>query len=138
MAIIKRAPHPDEAAILKAAAQQLDVPARRRFGKQLLSLGGLSMLTGCAITDNESVETALSSVSRFNDKVQGWLFDPNQLAPTFPDSMITKPFPFNAFYDESRFRRSMPAATPCASPAKWRRRAAGPCQSCAPCHKRRK
>ena len=101
MAIIKRVPHPDEAAILKAATQQLDAPARRRFGKQLLSLGGLSMLTGCAITDNESVETVLSSVSRFNDKVQGWLFDPNLLAPTFPDSMITKPFPFNAFYAES-------------------------------------
>jgi DMSO/TMAO reductase YedYZ molybdopterin-dependent catalytic subunit len=101
MAIIKRTPHPDEAAILKAAARQLDAPARRRFGKQLLSLGGLSMLTGCAVTDNESVEKLLSTVSNFNDTVQGWLFDPNQLAPTFPDSMITKPFPFNAFYAES-------------------------------------
>ena len=56
------------------------------------------MLTGCAVTDNESVETLLSTVSRFNDQVQGWLFDPNLLAPTFPDSMITKPFRFNAYY----------------------------------------
>jgi DMSO/TMAO reductase YedYZ molybdopterin-dependent catalytic subunit len=105
MAIIKRTPHPDEAAILTAAATQLDAPARRRFGKQLLSLGGLSMLTGCAVTDNQSVETLLASVSRFNDKVQGWLFDPNQLAPTYPESMITKPFPFNAYYGENEIRQ---------------------------------
>ena len=45
----------------------------------------------------ESVETALSSMSRFNDRVQGWLFNPNALAPTYPESMITRPFPFNAF-----------------------------------------
>ena len=125
MAIIKRVPHPDETAILQAAAKQLDAPARRRFGKQLLSLGGLSMLTGCAVTDNESVETLLSSVSRFNDKVQGWLFDPNQLAPTFPDSMITKPFPFNAYYGESEVRQvdertySLSVAGKVATPRRW-------------------
>ncbi len=28
-------------------------------------------------------------------------FDPKQLAPTYPESMITRPFPFNAFYAES-------------------------------------
>jgi DMSO/TMAO reductase YedYZ molybdopterin-dependent catalytic subunit len=44
----------------------------------------------------------LESMSRFNDKVQGWLFDPNKLAPTYPETMITKPFPFNAYYDESQ------------------------------------
>ena len=125
MAIIKRVPHPDETAILQAAAKQLDAPARRRFGKQLLSLGGLSMLTGCAVTDNESVETLLSSVSRFNDKVQGWLFDPNQLAPTFPDSMITKPFPFNAYYGENEIRQvdertySLSVAGKVAAPRRW-------------------
>ena len=56
------------------------------------------MLTGCAVTDNESVETPLSTVSRCNDQVQGGLFDPNLLAPTCPDSIITKPFRFNAYY----------------------------------------
>jgi DMSO/TMAO reductase YedYZ molybdopterin-dependent catalytic subunit len=39
-------------------------------------------------------------MSRFNDKVQSWLFDPNQLAPTFAEKDITTPFPFNAFYSE--------------------------------------
>ncbi len=56
------------------------------------------MLSGCNLTDNESVDTALSSMSRFNDRVQGWLFNPNAMAPTYPESMITRPFPFNAFY----------------------------------------
>ena len=31
--------------------------------------------------------------------MQALLFDPNKLAPTYPESMITRPFPFNAFYD---------------------------------------
>jgi DMSO/TMAO reductase YedYZ molybdopterin-dependent catalytic subunit len=30
--------------------------------------------------------------------VQGWLFDPNRLAPTYTEAQITRPFPFNAFY----------------------------------------
>src|SRR5260370_28188047 len=38
-------------------------------------------------------------MSRFNDEAQVFLFDPNKLAPTYPESMITRPFPFNAFYD---------------------------------------
>ncbi len=32
--------------------------------------------------------------------MQGWLFDPATLAPTYPASMITRPFPFNAYYGE--------------------------------------
>ncbi|MFX4990445.1 molybdopterin-dependent oxidoreductase, partial [Acinetobacter baumannii] len=35
---------------------------------------------------------------KFNDAVQSWIFNPNALAPTFPESAITKPFPFNAYY----------------------------------------
>ena len=37
--------------------------------------------------------------SRNSDDVQAWLFDPNRLAPTYSESMITKPFPFNAYYE---------------------------------------
>jgi DMSO/TMAO reductase YedYZ molybdopterin-dependent catalytic subunit len=37
-------------------------------------------------------------VSRWNDRVQAGLFSPTELAPTYPESMITRPFPFNAFY----------------------------------------
>jgi DMSO/TMAO reductase YedYZ molybdopterin-dependent catalytic subunit len=27
------------------------------------------------------------------------MFQPRKLAPTYPESAITKPFPFNAYYD---------------------------------------
>ena len=39
-------------------------------------------------------------MSRWNDRAQDWLFDPRRLAPEFPESRITTPFPFNAFYSE--------------------------------------
>jgi DMSO/TMAO reductase YedYZ molybdopterin-dependent catalytic subunit len=92
----------DEKEIIKEVEKTLDMPSRRLFGKRALSLGALSLLTGCSLTDDDSVENMLESMSRFNDKVQGWLFDPNKLAPTYPETMITKPFPFNAYYDESQ------------------------------------
>ncbi len=81
-------------------ARRIEQPARRAFLQRSLSLGGLSLLSGCAIVDEGGIETALTKISQFNDKVQGWLFDPNRLAPTYPESMITRPFPFNAFYGE--------------------------------------
>jgi DMSO/TMAO reductase YedYZ molybdopterin-dependent catalytic subunit len=89
---------------LKDVGRRLDQPARRAFLQRSLSLGGLSLLSGCAIDDESSVENALMKISRFNDKAQAWLFDPNRLAPTYPDSMITRPFPFNAYYGEDEIR----------------------------------
>lgn len=106
----------DGAAILKEAknliTRRVEQPSRRAFLRNALTLGGVAMLSGCSLSDDENVEKALSSVSRFNDRVQGWLFDPNKLAPTYPESMITRPFPFNAYYgidevrhvDEETFR----------------------------------
>jgi len=94
----------DGDAILKEAVQRLAQPGRRDFLRRSLTLGGLSMLTGCSLSDNQSVDAALTRVSRFNDDVQAWLFDPNRLAPTYPESMITRPFPFNAYYSEDEVR----------------------------------
>src|SRR5690349_23684355 len=74
---------------------------RRLFLKRGLSLGALSMLAGCQLTDEESVQRVLWAMSRWNDGVQHWLFNPDRLAPEFPESRITRPFPFNAFYSES-------------------------------------
>ncbi|HEY4804162.1 MAG TPA: molybdopterin-dependent oxidoreductase [Paraburkholderia sp.] len=91
----------DRAAILADAQRELDMPSRRLFGKRVLTLGGLAMLTGCTLTDDASVNTFLSAVSRLNDRVQAWLFAPGRLAPTYAESQITRPFPFNAFYSES-------------------------------------
>ena len=95
----------DGYAVVKDALRRIEQPSRRRFLQRSLTLGGLSLLTGCAIVDEDSVEDALMSVSRFDDKVQGWLFDPNLLAPTYPESMITRPFPFNAYYGEDEIRQ---------------------------------
>ena len=79
---------------------QIEKLERRLFLKQGLSLGALTLLSGCDVTDAESVQKVLSSMSRWNDRVQGWIFDPNKLAPEFPETAITKPFPFNAFYNQ--------------------------------------
>jgi DMSO/TMAO reductase YedYZ molybdopterin-dependent catalytic subunit len=79
----------------------LELLERRMILKGGLSLGALTLLSGCDLTDGDTVDRLLWSMSRWNDKVQAALFDPTQLAPTFDPSQITKPFPFNAFYDES-------------------------------------
>lgn len=92
----------DGNAIVNMALDELQMPARRKFMTRSLSLGGLSLLSGCSLTDENSVERMLMGFSRFNDKVQAWLFDPNRLAPTYPESMITRPFPFNAFYGRDK------------------------------------
>ena len=72
---------------------------RRRFITSGASLGALTLLTGCDVVDSSSAEEVLKKVSKFNDAVQAAMFNPNALAPTFPESAITKPFPFNAYYD---------------------------------------
>jgi hypothetical protein len=51
--------HPDQADVVKEALGRLDSPARRRFLTHSLTLGGLSLLTGCDVTDSKGVETAL-------------------------------------------------------------------------------
>jgi len=91
----------DQRALLKEATALLAPSARRLFLRRGLTLGGLAMLTGCSVTNSDEAEHLLMKVSRFNDKVQAWLFDPNRMAPTYPASMITRPFPFNAYYEEA-------------------------------------
>ena len=83
---------------------QIERLERRLFLKQGLSVGALALLSGCELTDDESVQKALTAMSRWNDRAQGWLFSPNRLAPEFPESAITKPFPFNAYYTEDEVR----------------------------------
>ena len=72
---------------------------RRGFLRGGLTLGALTMLTGCNVAEPSSVQSALLSISSFNDRVQELLFDPTKLAPTYPASMILKPPRFNAYYD---------------------------------------
>ncbi|EEV5810456.1 TPA: molybdopterin-dependent oxidoreductase [Escherichia coli] len=73
---------------------------RRRLLCQGLTLGGIMMLTGCDISDNADVENVLSRMSRFNDRIQGFLFSEYNLTPEYTAADITHPFPFNAFYGD--------------------------------------
>jgi DMSO/TMAO reductase YedYZ molybdopterin-dependent catalytic subunit len=105
-------PGVDAGLLVKDAAKLLPEPSRRVFLRHTASLGALTMLTGCDIVDGRSAERALRVVSQFNDWVQARLFNPNRLAPSYPESAITRPFPFNGYYpeeaapdiDEDRYR----------------------------------
>lgn len=79
---------------------QLRSIERRLFLRQSLSLGAVAMLSGCNLQDGDQIDRVLWAMSRFNDRVQAWLFDPQKLAPTYSEAEITRPFPFNAFYPE--------------------------------------
>jgi DMSO/TMAO reductase YedYZ molybdopterin-dependent catalytic subunit len=72
---------------------------RRGFIRGGVSLGALVTLTGCDVQRPEAVESALLAISRLNDRLQALMFDPNKLAPTYPESMILRPPKFNAYYD---------------------------------------
>jgi DMSO/TMAO reductase YedYZ molybdopterin-dependent catalytic subunit len=74
---------------------------RRLFLRQGLSVGALALLSGCDLTDDESVQRVLWAMSRWNDRAQAWLFDSNRLAPEYPESRIVRPFRYNGYYPES-------------------------------------
>lgn len=73
---------------------------RRLMLRSGLTLGGIAMLTGCNLQDGDQVDKALWAMSRWNDRVQAWLFNGQKLAQTYLPEQITHPFPFNAFYPE--------------------------------------
>lgn len=88
----------DKRLLVRDAAKLLPDPARRRFLTGGASLGALTLLTGCDVSDSMSAEKLLAEISKFNDAVQAKIFNPNTLAPTYDASRITRPFPFNAYY----------------------------------------
>ena len=98
----KSKPHPDTSVILRESARRLDGPTRRLFLRQAAGLGTLTLLGGCDVVEGVSAERALARMSDFNDRVQAWLFDPRRLARQYPESAITRPFPFNAFCPEGQ------------------------------------
>lgn len=78
---------------------------RRRLLGRALAFGAMGLLTGCNYDDlkhPDLADRALTAVSRWNDKVQAALFNPDLLAPTYKASAITRPPRFNAFYPESQ------------------------------------
>src|ERR1700726_738168 len=92
-------PGVDKQLLVRDAVKVMPDLARRRFIAGGASLGALTLLTGCDVYDSFSAEEMRKKASKFKDGVQALTFNPNALAPTFPESAITKPFPFNAYYD---------------------------------------
>ena len=93
-------PGVDPKLLIKDAAKLMPDASRRGFLRGAASLGALAFLTGCDIIDGDTAEGVLRKVSAFNDGAQAALFSQSKLAPEFPESAITRPFPFNAYYDE--------------------------------------
>jgi DMSO/TMAO reductase YedYZ molybdopterin-dependent catalytic subunit len=88
-------------AISEAELQPALAPLRRRgLLRGTLSLGALSLLTGCDLSTHSGVDAALEAMLRFDDRVQAMLFSRTRLAETYPASAITRPYRFNAFYPE--------------------------------------
>jgi DMSO/TMAO reductase YedYZ molybdopterin-dependent catalytic subunit len=76
-----------------------------------LSLGSLALLTGCDLSTHSGVDAALWTMMHFNDEVQAGLFSRRNLAKTYPVAAVTKPYRFNAYYEEWQVRET---------PADWR------------------
>jgi DMSO/TMAO reductase YedYZ molybdopterin-dependent catalytic subunit len=104
-----RRPLIDARDVIREAAKPMDLTTRRAFLRQAAGLGTLTLLTGCDVVDSASAESALDYMSRFNDRVQAALFDPNKLAPEYPASWVMRPFPFNAFYSVDKAPEVDPA-----------------------------
>lgn len=99
---MKPKPAVDARLLIKDASRLLHGETRRGFLKYAVGLGSLTMLTGCDVTTDTGAESFLKTISRFNDHMQAALFDPTQLAEEYPETAITDPFPFNAFYEEEK------------------------------------
>ena len=94
----------------KAEIASLLRGVERRYAlRQTLSLGALTLLTGCDVTYNDPVQSVLGAFSRWNDTVQAALFDPSKLAPTFAENLAVKDFRYNAWYGKEKAPRLDPA-----------------------------
>jgi hypothetical protein len=61
-------------AIVEQTAPLINEISRRKLLRGSFSLGALSMLTGCSVTDTGPVMAFMNAVSAFNDKVQEAIF----------------------------------------------------------------
>ena len=83
---------------------------RRNVLRGSLTLGGLTLLGGCAVSENAQLrpctvsenaklQTVLRAVSDWNDRVEAFIFRPDHLAPTYSVARVVKPPRFNAHFD---------------------------------------
>src|SRR5271166_6845347 len=88
----------DQSALAEHRALVADID-RRNLLRGGVSLGALSLLTGCDVSDSSAVRSMLLAVSEWNDRVQEFIFRPHHLAPTFSVAEVVRPPRFNAHYD---------------------------------------
>ncbi len=104
MALTKRTPSlfrpkaPPDQSVLTENKKLIDAINRRNVLRGTLSLGALTLLSGCDVTEEAPVQYFLRTVSAWNDRVQGAIFRPDHLAPTFSPAQVVKPPRFNAYY----------------------------------------
>jgi DMSO/TMAO reductase YedYZ molybdopterin-dependent catalytic subunit len=96
---IFRPQRPIDQSVMEENKRLIEDINRRNLLRGTLSLGALSLLTGCTITDHAPVQSVLKAMSSFNDRVQEFLFRPNHLAPTFSEAQVVKPPRYNAYYE---------------------------------------
>jgi DMSO/TMAO reductase YedYZ molybdopterin-dependent catalytic subunit len=75
---------------------------RRHLLRGTLSLGALSLLGGCDISDSDAVQKMLAIMSRWNDDVQAALFSGTKLAPEFAENLAVKDFRYNAYFPKQK------------------------------------
>jgi DMSO/TMAO reductase YedYZ molybdopterin-dependent catalytic subunit len=85
--------------LLQVDRKALAAIDRRKLLRGTMSLGALTFLTGCDVTETDQVQRALRAVSSWNDLAQSLIFRPNHLAPTYSEAQVVKPPRFNAHYD---------------------------------------
>jgi DMSO/TMAO reductase YedYZ molybdopterin-dependent catalytic subunit len=94
--LLPEKPHRDAIRESRAVVEDFN---RRKLLRGALSLSALTLLTGCDVSEVDSVQKALRTVSAWNDEVQAAIFRTDHLAPTFSPSQVVKPPRFNAYYD---------------------------------------
>jgi DMSO/TMAO reductase YedYZ molybdopterin-dependent catalytic subunit len=88
---IFRPQKPIDQSVLSANRALVDDINRRNLLRGAVSLGALTLLTGCDVSEEPAV-------SSWNDGAQELLFRKQHLAPTFSPSLVVKPPRFNAYY----------------------------------------
>ncbi len=94
-----RPKHGVDQSVMQEHRKLIETIDRRKVLRGSLSLGALTLLTGCDPSENPELQTFLRGVSDWNDRVQAFIFRPHHLAPTYPESMVVKPPRFNAYYE---------------------------------------
>src|SRR6516165_11877115 len=89
---------PVDQGVLAENRKLVDDINRRGLLRGAVSIGALTMLTGCDVSEIDSVQKALRAGSSW-DGVQNAIFRANHLAPTFSPAQVVKPPRFNAYYD---------------------------------------